>query len=64
MSATVTTVELPDGWDVKVHNGEYVRVVTQDNPKKITVIVAPDDDEPPVSQPLAVTLGTPETVTA
>ena len=64
MSATVTTVELPDGWDVKVHNGEYVRVVTQDSPKKCTVIVAPDDDDTPIAQPLAVTLGTPETVTA
>ena len=62
MGATVTTVELPDGWDVKVHNGEYVRVVTQDSPKKITVIVAPDDDD--VAQPLAVTLGVAETVTA
>jgi hypothetical protein len=51
MSATVTTVETPGGWDVKVHNGEYVRVVTQD--KKITVIVAPDEDE----APLKVTLG-------
>ena len=60
MSATVTTIETPDGWDVKVHDGEYVRVVTQDNPKKITVIVAPDDDE----APLVVTLGTAETVTA
>jgi len=60
MSATVTTVELPDGWDVKVHNGEYVRVVTQDSPKKITVIVAPDEDE----APLKVTLGTAESVTA
>ena len=54
MSATVTTVETPDGWDVKVHDGEYVRVVTQDNPKKITVIVAPDDDD---ATPLKVTLG-------
>ena len=62
MGATVTTVELPGGWDVKVHNGEYVRVVTQDSPKKITVIVAPDDDD--VAQPLAVTLGVAETVTA
>lgn len=61
MAATVTTVELPDGWDVKVHNGEYVRVVTQDSPKKITVIVAPDDDD---TTPLSVTLGSPETVTA
>ena len=56
MAATVTTVELPDGWDVKVHNGEYVRVVTQDSPKKITVIVAPDDDD---DVPLKVTLGIP-----
>jgi hypothetical protein len=61
MSATVTTVETPDGWDVKVHDGEYVRVVTQDHPKKITVIVAPDDDD---TTPLNVTLGVPETVTA
>ena len=60
MAATVTTVETPDGWDVKVHNGEYVRVVTQDSPKKITVIVAPDEDE----SPLKVTLGTAESVTA
>ena len=58
MAATVTTVETPDGWDVKVHNGEYVRVVTQGTPKKCTVIVSPDDDETPVAQPLAVTLGT------
>ena len=56
MAATVTTAELPDGWDVKVHNGEYVRVVTQDHPKKITVIVAPDDDD---DVPLKVTLGIP-----
>ena len=62
MAATVTTVETPDGWDVKVHNGEYVRVVTQDSPKKITVIVAPDEDIPVI--PLAVTLGTSESVTA
>ena len=64
MSATVTTVETPDGWDVKVHDGEYVRVVTQTTPKKCTVIVAPDDDATPVAQPLAVTLGAPESVTA
>ena len=56
MAATVTTVETPGGWDVKVHNGEYVRVVTQDSPKKITVIVAPDDDD---DVPLKVTLGIP-----
>ena len=61
MSATVTTVELPDGWDVKVHNGEYVRVVTQDNPKKITVIVAPDEDD---EVPLKVTLGVPNGTSA
>jgi ribulose bisphosphate carboxylase small subunit len=60
MSATVTTVETPDGWDVKVHNGEYVRVVTQDSPKKITVIVAPDEDE----APLKVTLGVPNGTSA
>ena len=62
MAATVTTVETPDGWDVKVHNGEYVRVVTQDKPKKCTVIVAPDEDIPVI--PLAVTLVASETMTA
>ena len=56
MSATVTTVETSDGWDVKVHDGEYVRVVTQDNPKKITVIVSPDDDDTSAETPLTVTL--------
>ena len=61
--AHATIDETVDGWDVKGHEGVYIRVKTQENPKKVTVIVSPIPDEP-VAQPLAVTLGTSESVSA
>ncbi len=57
MSALVTIVQTPDGWDVKVVNGENVVVRTVG--PRITVAVVPDDDDTPTPQPLTVTLDEP-----
>jgi hypothetical protein len=59
MSAQVVVTETADGWDVHITDAEDVVVRTVG--KRITVAVVPDDDDNP--QPLAVTLGAPESVT-
>ena len=60
MAAKVVTTQTDEGWDVHITDAEDVVVRTMG--KRITVAIIPDDDDTP--QPLAVTLGEPESVAA
>ena len=58
MTAKVVIEQTADGWDVHITDAEDVVVRTVG--PRITVAVVPDNDP----QPLAVTLGEPESVAA
>lgn len=60
MSAEVVVNQTADGWDVHITDAEDVVVRTIG--KRITVAIIPDDDA--AEEPLRVTLGQPESVTA
>ena len=60
MSAEVVITQTADGWDVHITDAEDVVVRTVG--ARITVAVVPDEDV--TEEPLKVTLGEPETVTA
>jgi hypothetical protein len=57
MTAEVVVTQTADGWDVHITKADDVVVRTVG--KRITVAIVPDEAE----TPLAVTLGTAETVT-